>query len=86
MSQTAKPTYIDDDRLTFRARGLLHALLADPDQPVSAVSIAARSTEGRDAIRTALRELQETGYLTRTRVQDECGRWSVQTDLHESAQ
>ncbi len=54
---------IRDTRLSFRARGVLAYLLSQPDDwNVSADRIAAAGTEGREAVRTALRELRAAGY------------------------
>ena len=65
-----------DKRLSFRARGILAYLLSMPDNwQTSSERIAAETTEGRDSIRTALRELQTAGYIHRRRYQDEAGKW-----------
>ena len=77
---------LNDDRLSFRARGVLMWLLSKPgDWSVRADAIAAQSPrEGREAIRTAMRELVELGYLVREKIQDERGRWyTVQTVYEE---
>lgn len=53
-----------DSRLSFRARGVLCALLSRPDNwTVRAEQLAAEAQEGRDAVRAALRELREYGYI-----------------------
>lgn len=55
-----------DTRLSFRARGLLCYLLSFPDNwTVNSEIIARDTSEGRDAIRTALRDLEGAGYVTR---------------------
>lgn len=70
-----------DHRLSFRARGVLAYLLSMPDNwKSSADRIANVGVEGRDAIRSALSELEEWGYLRREKTQCERGRWS--TVLH----
>lgn len=70
-------TALQDDRLSFRARGVLASVLSRPaDWRTSAVRLARQSpTEGRDAIKSALIELEATGYLQRTRFQNERGQW-----------
>lgn len=58
-----------DDRLTFRALGLLVALLARPwGASFDMRSLAAgEGREGRDAVLTAAAELRAAGYLHQTR-------------------
>lgn len=67
-----------DDAVSYRARGVLAYLLSQPpDWQVSASRLALECGEGRDAIRTALRELMNAGYLELQREQVERGRWST---------
>lgn len=57
--------WIRDERLSYRARGVLAALLSHTEGfEVSENGLAARGGEGRDAIRKALAELRDHGYLT----------------------
>lgn len=57
-----------DERLSFRATGLLAYLLSLPDgSSVDSRALVARKTEGRDAIQTAYRELVDLGYVHRRR-------------------
>ncbi|MBM4525200.1 replication protein [Rhodococcus hoagii] len=76
---------INDARLSFRARGVLMWLLSKPaDWRTRSIAIAAQSPrEGRDSIRTAMRELEEFGYLTRERVRDSDGRFRIVQTIHE---
>lgn len=70
-----------DERLSFRARGLLAHLLSLPiGWTTDSVALAKGTKEGRDAIRTALNELVDHGYLVRVRSQDAQGQW--RTDVH----
>jgi len=65
-----------DNRLSFRARGILASILSRPDNwRTSADSLANESIEGRGAILTALKELETLGYLERTKYQNELGHW-----------
>lgn len=76
---------LEDDRLSFRARGVLAWLLSKPDGwKINADNIAQEGTEGRDAILTALKELETTGYLRRERVQMASGVWHSRSMLYES--
>ena len=55
---------IRDNRLSYRARGVLLEILSRPDNwRVSGDSLARSGKEGRDAILTALKELRECGYI-----------------------
>lgn len=59
---------LQDHRLSFKARGVAAYLLSLPDDwHVTIKSIARHGTEGQDAVRTALAELAEYGYMTRDR-------------------
>jgi hypothetical protein len=56
----------DDRRLSFRALGVLTYLLSlPPDTVINSTTIARSGVEGRDSVRTALRDLEKAGYLRR---------------------
>lgn len=64
-----------DRRLTRRARGLLVELLSHRDgYSVSVSGLVAAGPEGRDAIRSTLKELEGYGYLRRIQTRDAQGR------------
>lgn len=66
-----------DARLSRRARGLLVELLSHRvGWTVSVASLVAAGPEGRDAIRAAIRELIEYGYLVREQGHDESGKFA----------
>lgn len=65
---------LQDERLSFRARGVMAFVLSKPDHwRHSAKRLAAGSTEGVDAIQTALRELGAFGYLSKILERTESG-------------
>jgi len=68
---------IRDERISYRAAGLLINLLSRPSGWRTDYKQLARgeSREGQRAVMTALQELETIGYLVRTRHQDEGGRW-----------
>lgn len=75
---------VNDERLSFRARGVLVWLLDKPDDwTVDAAAISRAGTEGRDAIRAVLRELEAAGYLERRKVQGPNGRWRTESVIRE---
>lgn len=68
-------TTLQDERLSFRAKGILAYLLSKPeDWQTNIKDVQNHGTEGRDAIRSAMKELQEFGYAKLTPLQDENGR------------
>lgn len=55
-----------DKKLSYRAKGILGYLLSRPDNwVVNMVDVANQSTEGRDAVVTAVNELMKHGYVER---------------------
>lgn len=61
---------LDNPALSFRARGVLLHLLKLPDGTrLDSSRIAADGTEGRDAVRNALVELEQLGYVQRNGTQ-----------------
>lgn len=76
---------LNDARLSFRARGVLGWLLDKPDDwTTSAERVSAAGTEGRDAIRTALTELEVLGYLRRSKWRDATtGKWCADWAIFE---
>ena len=76
---------LQDEALSYRARGLLAYLLSMPPDWRTDARAMARSeqVEGRHAILSGLRELEARGYLRRVRTQDERGRWSTDTEVCE---
>jgi hypothetical protein len=76
-----------DERLSYRARGVLAAVLARPDSwRVDSTQLARQAREGREAIRAALRELEVCGYLRRAKSTDQSGKWSTDQVIYDTPQ
>ena len=57
-------TFIKDERLSWKAKGLMTYLLSLPDDwTIHFSEIEKHSTDGKSALRTAINELKEYGYL-----------------------
>lgn len=77
---------IRDQALSFRARGLLAYLLSMPDNwRTSTDRLQGWATEGRDAIRSAIRELERAGYMKLDKTQDDRGRWSSVWTVYDTS-
>lgn len=80
--------HLRDKRLTLKAVGLLSKMLSFNDGwKFSTNGLAAICKEGPDAIRSALNELEDNGYLVRQRQRDSKGRMSNTIfDIYEEPQ
>lgn len=65
---------VNDDRLSWKAKGILVYLLSKPDDWVVRVAdLIKRAKDGRDSVRSGLRELEDNGYLEKYQHRDENG-------------
>ena len=63
--------WVRDTRLSFKARGLLTLVMSHSSGwTLSINSLAVQNQEGKDAIRSAINELEKYGYLTRSQVNE----------------
>ena len=71
--------------LSLRAKGLLSLMLSLPDDwDYSVEGLVTLSKDGRDAVRSTLKELEEAGYLVITQEQAENGQYrKVNYDIYE---
>jgi hypothetical protein len=69
---TQIPTaWFRDDRLSFKARGLMALVMSHSrGWSLSINSLSEQNQEGKDAIRSAINELEKLGYLTRTQTKE----------------
>ncbi|MBV9291581.1 MAG: hypothetical protein JO222_03960 [Frankiales bacterium] len=77
---------LEDERMSYRALGLLAHLLKLPDgwNTDSTELSKGMGREGRDAVRSALDELEANGYIARTKSQDQTtGRWATSMVLRD---
>lgn len=76
-----------DENLSFRARGVLACILSRPDNwKTTAESLARESKEGRSAILTVLKELEQVGYMTRRKYRNDKGQWVWESYVFDTVQ
>ena len=75
---------IRDTRLGWRARGLLVYLLSMPDNwRTTTAHLAAQGPDGIHAVRSAMSELEQYGFIRRVKQQDATGRWRTSTLVYD---
>lgn len=68
-------TFLEDTRLSFKAKGILAYLLSKPDNwKVIVGNLVNTSTDGKKAIYSGLKELKDCGYYKKIPIRDENGR------------
>lgn len=79
--------YLRDTRLSLKTIGLLSIMLSLPDDwDYSVHGMSTICREGIPAVRTALVELERFGYLKRTRVRTDEGKFDYVYDIYERPQ
>ncbi|PPA90104.1 helix-turn-helix domain-containing protein [Brevibacillus laterosporus] len=67
---------INDERLSWKAKGLLVYLISKPDDWTIIISdLVNKAKDGRDSVYAGLKELEQTGYLSRVRERDSNGKF-----------
>lgn len=65
------PFFLSDERLSWKAKGLLGYLLSKPSNwRVYVSDLVKRSKDGKDAVYSALKELEAAGYIERRQLRD----------------
>jgi hypothetical protein len=77
----------DHKGMTWRAVGMLTYLLSRPDWwVINTDRLVALHKEGRESVRTTLRELEEFGYVKRTRSRNAAGQWVHRMQVFDEPQ
>ena len=67
-------TFLEDDRLSYKAKGLLAYLLSKPDDwKVIVGNLVNSSKDGKASVYTGLKELKECGYYEKVPIRNEQG-------------
>lgn len=80
---------LNDMNLSWQAKGMLAYLLSKPDDwTVIIADLEKRATNGRDAVKSIMKELEQKGYIERRRIRDpKTGRFShMETIVYEVPQ
>ena len=77
--------HLTNKNLTLKAKGLMSVMLSLPDDwDYSAKGLATLSLDGEDAVRSALKELEEQHYLKRTPIREKGIIRDWQYDIYEN--
>lgn len=79
---------LEDEALTWRARGVLAYLLGRPEGWSTSADrlsgMSPKGVEGRDSMRSVLAELESAGYIRRQKSQDQRGRWTTALVVYDA--
>lgn len=68
-------THLKDRRLSYKSKGLLSVILSlPPDWDYTITGLSVIAADGVDSVKTAIKELEQYGYVSRTQLRDERGR------------
>lgn len=68
-------SFVNDESISWKAKGVLLYLLSKSDDwRIYETDIIKHATDGRDSVRSAIRELIKAGYIKREKVRDDKGR------------
>ncbi len=67
--------HLKDRRLSYKSKGLLSVILSlPPEWDYTITGLAVIAADGVESVKTAIKELEKYGYVTRTQLRDERGR------------
>lgn len=76
-----------DKSLSYKAKGLVCTMLSlSDDWRITTEWLIAQSADGKDAVRSGMKELEKAGYLVITRSHDQSGKFITEYDLYEMPQ
>ena len=81
-------THFKEKEMSLKAKGLLSLMLSLPDAwDYSVMGLVQLSKDGKDSVMNTLAELEEFGYLIRTQITDDKGRFAgYDYDIYEHPQ
>lgn len=73
---TVHKDFIHDNNISWKAKGILLYLLSRPDDwQIYETELTKHTSDGRDSLRTGIKELEEVGYIKRKRKRDNKGQF-----------
>ncbi|MBQ9013132.1 MAG: hypothetical protein IJ094_06150 [Bacilli bacterium] len=79
--------HLRDNNLSLKTKGMLSLMLSLPDNWIYSINgLIAICKEGKKAIQTSIKELEDNNYLVRKKIQDDKGRINYRYDIFETPQ
>lgn len=78
--------HFKEKKMSLKSKGLLSLMLSLPDDwDYTVAGLVTLSSDGKDSVNSALKELESFGYLTRTRLTDAKGRFAgIEYNIYEN--
>ena len=79
--------HLRDNNLSLKTKGMLSLMLSLPDNWIYSINgLIAVCKEGKKAIQSSIKELEDNNYLVRKKIQDDKGRINYRYDIFETPQ
>lgn len=79
--------HLRDKNLSLKTKGILSLMLSLPDNWIYSINgLIAVCKEGKKAIQSSIKELEDNNYLVRTRIRNDKGRINYRYDIFETPQ